>query len=317
MKFINSSVSILHQEPGVDGLLKHIEKIGRLAYKSSDKITEDSYKKFCEMLYNRGHWAVFDSGTVYLRIPKTSPLSWVEKLLSNKWTRWCKDDRAFYVSTNLRVIFKLGLSVDDIRPFWVDPMSDSRFYRRVTSHWICSRGVSHELVRHRAYSYVMESQRYVNYSKDKYGGEITYIIPQWIYRVRDDIGNSLDSQTLITRDYILFLDGEELIQSLSCFDRTVASRLNLWRAIENEYLYETTTDEGEHLRPEEARGILCNDTKTELCMTGWLEDYIRIPEGDSKEKEGFFFLRTAKDAHPDIRVLAIDLMEQFKKEFNI
>ena len=310
MKIIKSEVSIIKQELGIEGLFKHIEKIGRLAYKSSDKITEDSWKKFCQMLYNRGHWAVFDSGTVYLRVPANS-FEWVGKLLTNPWTKWTEDRGMYYISTNLRVIFKLGLSIDDIRPYWVDPNKDERFFPRITSHFICSRGTSHELVRHRAYSYLMESQRYVNYSKERFGGEITYILPQWIYRVRDDIGNTVDSLTGVDRKYILDLDGQELVEDLAAWDRTVASRYNLWEAIETEYIYETTTDEGEHLRPEEARGILCNDTKTELCMTGWLEDYTRVPKEGSPEKEGFFYLRTAQDAHPDIRILAESLKEQF------
>ena len=42
---------------------------------------------------------------------------------------------------------------------------------------ICDRGVSHEWVRHRVASYSQESTRYCNYSKDKFGGEITFIKP--------------------------------------------------------------------------------------------------------------------------------------------
>ena len=149
MKIIKSEVSIIKQEPGIEGLFKHIEKIGRLAYKSSDKITEDSWKKFCQMLYNRGHWAVFDSGTVYLKVPRG--ISFLGDLLTNQWTKWVEDRRGsyYYITTNLRVIFKLGLTIDDIRPYWVDPNKDERFFPRVTSYWICSRGVSHELVRHK------------------------------------------------------------------------------------------------------------------------------------------------------------------------
>lgn len=42
---------------------------------------------------------------------------------------------------------------------------------------ICDRGVSHEWVRHRLASYSQESTRYCNYSRDKFGGEITFIKP--------------------------------------------------------------------------------------------------------------------------------------------
>lgn len=166
----------------------------------------------------------------------------------------------------------------------------------------------------RVFSFLQESQRYINYGKDRFGGEVTYIIPQWMYRVRDDIGNTVDSQTGLPRTYILSLDGQELVEDLTAWDRTVASRYNLWSDIEKEYIYETTNDEGEHLKPEEARGILCNDTKTELCMTGYLDDYLKVPSNYSPEKEGFFYLREAKDAHPDIRVLASQLRKEFDKE---
>lgn len=313
MKIIKSSVEILPQESGVVGMLKHIERIGRIAYKSEDKITDDSYIKFIDMLKNRGHWAVFDSGTVYMIVPRG--VSWIKEIIENPYSRVRKDlnpskDR-YFITTNYRVVLKLGIPLEDIKKYWADPNKDSRFYKRVTSHWICSRGVSHELVRHRVFSFLQESQRYVNYSKDRFGGEITYIIPQWIYRVREDIGNTIDSQTGLSRNYILSLDGQELVEDLAAWDRTVAARYNTWKAIEDEYIYETTTDEGEHLKPEEARGILCNDVKTELCITGYLEDYIKYPNKNSTEKEGFFYLRTAKDAHPDLRVLAIDLENQF------
>lgn len=312
MKIIKSSVEILPQEEGVVGMLKHIEKLGRLAYKSEDKITEDSYIRFTEMLKNRGHWAVFDSGTVYMVIPRS--VKWVDKLMRNPYSKVEYDERKYryFITTNYRVILKLGISLEELKKYWVEPNEDPRFYKRLTSHWICSRGVSHELVRHRVFSFIQESQRYVNYSKDRFGGEITYIIPQWLYRVRENIGNTVDSLTMLPRDYILSLDGQEMVENLAAWDRTVASRYNLWQRIEDDYIYETTTDEGEHLKAEEARGILCNDTKTELCMTGYLEDYIKVPDIDSKEKEGFLYLRCAPDAHPDIRVLAEDLRKQIE-----
>lgn len=47
----------------------------------------------------------------------------------------------------------------------------------VTVKFVCDRGVSHELVRHRVASFAQESTRYCNYSKDDFGGEITFILP--------------------------------------------------------------------------------------------------------------------------------------------
>ncbi len=47
----------------------------------------------------------------------------------------------------------------------------------ITVKFVCDRGVTHELVRHRLASYSQESTRYANYSKDKFGKEITVIRP--------------------------------------------------------------------------------------------------------------------------------------------
>ena len=49
----------------------------------------------------------------------------------------------------------------------------------VTLKFVCDRGVSHELVRHRAASFAQESTRYCNYSEGKYGHEITVVRPSW------------------------------------------------------------------------------------------------------------------------------------------
>ena len=50
----------------------------------------------------------------------------------------------------------------------------------ITIKFICDRGVSHELVRHRLASYCQESTRYCNYSKDGFGREITVIRPVFL-----------------------------------------------------------------------------------------------------------------------------------------
>jgi thymidylate synthase (FAD) len=50
-------------------------------------------------------------------------------------------------------------------------------HEKITVKIICDRGVSHEIVRHRIASYSQESTRYCNYSKDKFGSELTFIKP--------------------------------------------------------------------------------------------------------------------------------------------
>lgn len=55
MKLIKPSFEILEQGPELIDIYLQIEKCARIAYKSEDKITEKSYEKFFDMLYNRGH----------------------------------------------------------------------------------------------------------------------------------------------------------------------------------------------------------------------------------------------------------------------
>ena len=60
----------------------------------------------------------------------------------------------------------------------------------LTVKFVCDRAVSHELVRHRMASFAQESQRYCNYSKDKFDGNVTFIEPWWIDE-EDDVGYSV------------------------------------------------------------------------------------------------------------------------------
>ena len=50
-------------------------------------------------------------------------------------------------------------------------------HEKISVRIICDRGVSHEIVRHRIASYSQESTRYCNYSKEKFGNELTFIKP--------------------------------------------------------------------------------------------------------------------------------------------
>lgn len=68
---------------------------------------------------------------------------------------------------------------------WLDDLqyiceSGKEHEKRITVKFVCDRGVSHEFVRHRVFSFAQESTRYCNYSKDKFGNELTFIIPCWV-----------------------------------------------------------------------------------------------------------------------------------------
>lgn len=59
MNIIEPSYEILTQLNGIE-ILKQIERIGRVCYKSEDRITEDSYLKFIKMIIERGHEAMIE-----------------------------------------------------------------------------------------------------------------------------------------------------------------------------------------------------------------------------------------------------------------
>lgn len=150
----------------------------------------------------------------------------------------------------------------------------------VSVKFTCSRAISHEIVRHRLSSFAQESQRYCNYSKDKFNNEITFIIPSWI----DESEESLNSE---------FRDTDK--DDVSVFVRAL-------KTAEEEYF--TLLNKG--LRSQEARDVLPNATKTEINMTANLREW-----------RHFFKLRCDTPAHPDIRKLALDLLKQFHEKIPV
>ena len=75
MRLIESSVEILPQEEGLLGAYKQCEIAGRTAYKSLDKMTTTSAKKFVEAMCKSNHGAVLEHGTIYLYFSYCSPMN--------------------------------------------------------------------------------------------------------------------------------------------------------------------------------------------------------------------------------------------------
>ena len=105
----------------------------------------------------------------------------------------------------------------------------------ITIKFVVDRGISHEIVRHRMASFAQESQRYCNYSKDEFGKEITFIIPE-------------------------FLDYK-------------SEGWDVWKNAmqEAEKTYFKMLELG--FSPQEARAVLPNSTKTEIIMTANLREW--------------------------------------------
>ena len=165
MRLIKPSYEIWEQESGLEGIYKMIEKIGRVCYKSEDKIAEGTAKPFVDRLMKSGHGAMLEHGTVYLRSSYDISVigGWRHsigyKYSSNPYSRVTIDEnadfRGIYVTTNLRVLVENGW-LDDLK-YLCEPIEYHT--KRVTVHFVCDRGVSHEFVRHRTFSFAQESTR--------------------------------------------------------------------------------------------------------------------------------------------------------------
>lgn len=141
-------------------------------------------------------------------------------------------------------------------------------HEKITVRIICDRAVTHEIVRHRIASYSQESQRYCNYSGDKFGNELTFIKP--------------------------------------CFFEENTDTYNYWQAAMAmaEKMYFRLINEG--AKPEEARAVLPNSTKTEIVVTM-----------NIREWRHFFKLRCDKAAHPAMREIACMMLKDFKEKLPV
>lgn len=146
--------------------------------------------------------------------------------------------------------------------------------------FICSRGVSHEIVRHRLFSFAQESTRYCNYSKGKFGGECTFIVPP-------------------DKDWSVNVEDYEAAGDCNNPDDIYSQWIWYWSlyVCEGEYMNLLKTG----WSPQEARDVLPNALKTEIVVTG-----------NYREWRHFFKLRCDEKAHPHMRALAKDLLEDVK-----
>ena len=242
MKLINSSVEVIKPTGyTLQDIYKQIELAGRTCYKSEDNMTDTSAKDFVNRMVASKHYAMLEHGAVYLRyMPAEINMRPELTYLNNPLTKYCVnkfsitnlDSGEVYVTTNYRVLVENNW-LDDLQ-YLCEP---TEFHsKRIMTRFICDRGVSHELVRHRVFSFAQESTRYCNYSKDKFGKELTFIKPSW-WKEEDNEVATLYIQP--------------------------------WRNIENCYL--TLIENG--IKPQDARAILPNALKTEVVMTGFESDW--------------------------------------------
>lgn len=281
MRLINPEVHYLPQGEGLEGIYKQIELVGRTCYKSEDKIGDGTAKPFVDRMISSHHTAMLEHGTVYLMCPMSyyeiDYFSLEQRYKKNKYSRLHCDSGMMYVTTNYRVLIENDW-LDDLK-YLCEPTE--HHIRRYTLRFITDRGVSHELVRHRAMSFAQESTRYCNYTKDKFGNELTFIIPSWSELTEGDY-------TFNTKETLQLNEADFMLMSSLCLD-------------EHRYIHSIKKL---GLSPQQARQLLPNALKTEICVTGFESDW-----------KHFFNLRlfgmTGKP-HPDMEKVAGMAFSVFK-----
>lgn len=277
---------------------KQIEIAGRTCYKSEDKITDTSAKEFVDRMIASGHNAMLEFGTIYLKCPISvyyveygeveetdNPLdSYLDNSYSKGIEVWNQDKSKkgyCYITTNLRVLVENNW-LEDLQ-YICEPTEHHE--RRVHVKFVTDRGISHELVRHRVFSFAQESTRYCNYSKGKFDGELSFIIPTWWVT---------EPQTIPT-GHIEIMDAHTIenmgrhAPQLHLIDMLHSSEIHYLQLIRN------------GMKPQDARQVLPNALKTEINMCGFTSDW-----------KHFFELRDSSNVHPDMQALIAPLHKEFK-----
>lgn len=309
MRLINPSVELYLQEDyTLEGIYKQIERCARVSYKSEDKITENSSKEFVDRLIKSKHLSPLEHGTVYLHIiVYPTDTEYYEDIVNfyygNPYSVVAPNTingafmREYYITTNYRVIIENHLE-DDLQ-YLCTPAEYHE--RRISLKFITDIGVTRECNRHRAFSVTEMSTRYCNYSKDKFGNEITYIIPSWL-----DIPEG-EAYWLYGRGYRIGVSNKDLFgTSVNLHNFEDAIQFDRWLSSldDAERRYLDLIEEG-RWTPQQAREVLPLATKTEVVYTGFSSDW-----------KHFFDLRlrgTTGAPHPNCKQVAQMAWDKLKE----
>lgn len=178
----------------------------------------------------------------------------------------------------------------------------------ITVDFITSRGVTHELVRHRLCSFSQESTRYCNYTKDKFGNELTFIAPEFFDIKEEPVNVDLslvDNSTGLENETNKKSKWQSLVSSF--FGNNKFSKKYKVNTFDLFVLHAKFTELCYNLMinkmgktPQQAREILPNCLKTEISITANLREWRHILD-----------LRCSKFAHPEMRALMFPLLEEF------
>ena len=305
----------------LEDIYKSIEIAGRTCYKSE---MGDNAIDFVNKMINSNHTAMLEHGTMYFDVPvgklgddpeymwkssiiqifKKNPYSRVNKYRAEHDIDGTKVKLDHYaITTNYRVFieqidwdglgpmrrdkvegWELGLDKDYVLSFLCDPTEHHE--KRYSFRIICDRGITHELVRHRVFSFAQESTRYCNYSKDKLNNEITFVEPHWLHKATKPQQTEFESYCKTAEDTYLALLGK-------------------WDERKSDRRFKTGFKDNP-LTPQAAREVLPLCTKSEIVMTGYESDW-----------EHFIDLRyngTTGAPHPDMKRVAFFIAKFFERK---
>lgn len=155
-------------------------------------------------------------------------------------------------------------------------------HEKITVRIICDRGISHELVRHRIASYSQESTRYCNYSNNKFDNELTFIIPPQLSKLDMSIPKYQDLRIVWQN---AMEEAETRYMSLITLGNSISQSFPIL---------------------ELARDVLPMSIKTEIVVTMNLREW-----------RHFFKMRCSPHVHPDMRTLALSLLDGFKEKLPV
>ena len=282
MKIQKPQYEIWMQNPGELGIYQQIERAGRVCYKSENNTTEDSAKPFVGRMIEHEHYAMLEHGTVYM----TCNHGELPLYANNKFSHVNTIDGKDYITTNLRVMAE-NKTLEDLK--YRTDFEKGKHELRITVHFTTQIAITREYNRHRANSMAEQSTRYCNYTKNKFGSEISINLPTW---VKGDIETN-DEKFV------------ELCEDVANEETNDWTPIDAWLFANQaaEFAYMKLIAMG--CKPQEARVILPLDTNTELVHTAFVSDW-----------KHFFDLRalgTTGAPHPDAKILAEPLYEEFKE----
>lgn len=304
MRLIKPSYEIIEQGPGLQGIYDIIERCGKISYKSDPKGGETA-KRFVETRTKEKHFAVLEFGTVYLDMPD-NPFVGVSEMFygKNPYSKITLFDDGenihCYVTTNYRVLVENN-RLGDLK-YLCEPTEHHE--KRYTVKFISDIGVGREFLRHRVMSPVQESTRYVNYMKEKFGEQCTFVIPPWINLPECEDLTYWDGDWVDMNGMKIIYPGKKSKTSAWLWAMDFAEKQ--YRVLTNDWSDIDGVDE-EDKAPwpaQQARTVLPLSTKTEFAVCGFTDAWIH-----------FFRLRSDIAAtgkpHPQAQELANPLRDEF------